>query len=337
MQGLLRGLPAVLLLVASLPFWIWRGEAAPAAPSGAAQLLTPTPAVRPPSAPGPTALPPSPAGPTPTLLPSPVPPPPGPTPTAPPLPPAPAGRYFPESGFSIRNDAFWEYFNARGGVRTFGFPISREFQFLGFPVLFFQRQIMQRWADGSVHTMNLLDPELMPYTRINGSVFPGVDDALKNRTPGVDSPNYAQAVAAFVQENSPEQWNNLPVRYWTTFRTTVPGSENDPNLGPLMNLEIWGTPTSPPAYDPSNTGFAYERYQRGIMHFDASCACTQGLLLADWFKTILTGQGLPPDLADQARGSRYFQQYNNGRDNGLNRPADLPATDMRFAFEREQP
>src|SRR5262249_10954136 len=126
MQGLCRGLPAVLLLVASLPFWIWRGEAAPAAPTGAAQLLTPTPAVGPPGVPGRRFLPPSPGAPPPPLPPPPVPPPPGPTPPAPPPPPAPPGRYFPESGFSIRDDAFWEYFNARGGVRTFGFPISRE-------------------------------------------------------------------------------------------------------------------------------------------------------------------------------------------------------------------
>jgi hypothetical protein len=325
--------PAVVLILASVPFWFWRPETLLVAAAGAAQVLTPTPAVRPPSAPPPSVQPPSPRGPTPTAGPSPTVP--LVVPTPPPLPPPPPGRYFPESGFSIRDNSFWEYFNARGGVRTFGFPISREFQFLGFPVQFFQRQILQRFPDNSVHTMNLLDPELMPYTRINGSVFPAVDDTLKNSTPSVGSPDYAQAVAAFVQQNSPEEWNRLPVRYWTTFRTTVPGSENDPNLGPLMNLEIWGTPTSRPAYDPSNSGFVYLRYQRGIMHFDTSCTCTQGLLLADWFKTILTGDGLPPDLAEQARSSRFYLQYNNTRPAGLNRPAELPGTDMRFAFERE--
>ena len=349
MRALLRGLPALLLLLASVPFWLWRAEAPPADAALAGHGAPPLPAVQVPSPRTPVPQPPSPRGPTPTptlALPTAAIPTVSPTasptavevaPAPPPLPPAPPGRYFPQSGFSIRDNAFWEYFNARGGVRTFGFPISREFQFLGFPVQFFQRQIMQRWADGSVHTMNLLDPELMPYTLINGSVFPEVDEGLKNRTPGVGSPNYAAAVAAFVQENSPEQWNNLPVRFWTTFRTTVPGSENDPNLGPLMNLEIWGTPTSAPAFDPTNTGFVYERYQRGIMHFDVSCMCTQGLLLADWFKTLITGEGLPPDLAGQAQGSRYYLQYNNARQNGLNRPAELPGTDMRFAFERELP
>jgi hypothetical protein len=268
----------------------------------------------------------------------PAPPPPaGPAPSPPPLPDLPAGRFFPESGFGIHNDAFWGYFHARGGVPTFGFPISREFTFLGLPTQFFQRHIMQQGADGGVQTMNLLDPELMPYTRINASVFPDVDETLKGQTPSVGSLDYAQAVVAFIQQNAPEEWNGLPVRYWTTFRTTVPGSENDPNLGPLMNLEIWGTPLSAPAYDPGNLGFVYQRYQRSIMHFDSSCSCTQALLLADWFKTILTGQGLPPDLADQARGSRYFQQYNNAADSGLNRPNELPGTNMRFAFERDRP
>ncbi|HZU05133.1 MAG TPA: hypothetical protein VFB73_04105 [Chloroflexota bacterium] len=334
MHQLVRGLPALVLLLASVPFWLWFGGTWAAGAAPWSQL--PTPVVQPPSPRTPVVQPPSPRGPTPTPTPPLVPPAPGPTPTAPPLPPPPPGRFFPETRFSIRNDAFWEYFNARGGVRTFGFPISREFQFLGFPVQFFQRHIMQLWADGSVHTLNLLDPELMPYTRINGSVFPDVDETMKNRTPAVGSPNYASAIAEFVRQNAPEEWNNLPVRFWTTFRTTVPGSEEDPDLGPLMNLEIWGAPISPPAFDPTNFGFVYQRYQRGIMHFDAACMCTQGLLLAEWFKTVITGEGLPPDLDAQARGSRYYLQYNNARENGLNRPAELPATNMRFAFEPER-
>src|SRR5579883_3325619 len=322
MRGLLRALPALVLLLASVPFWLWRGDPAPAGAAPAAQL-SPTPAVLPPSLRGST--------PTPVQAP-----PSQRQATAPPVPnlgPAPPGRYFPESGYAIRDDAFWGFFQGYGEIRTFGYPISREFQFLGFPVQFFQRQIMQKWADGSVHTLNLLDPELMPYTHINGSVFPDVDQALKDQTPSVGSPTYATDIVRFVQQNAPDQWNNLPVNYWQTFRTTVPGSESDP----LFNLDIWGAPISHPAFDPSNQGFVYQRFQRGIMHFDVTCTCTQGLLLAEWFKTVITGDGVPPDLAAQAQNSRYFRQYNNAQPAGLNRPGDLPATDMRFAFEREQP
>jgi hypothetical protein len=331
MRSLLRVVPALVLLLASVPFWLWRDEA-PAVGAAPAAQATPTAIVVPPSArqgtPTPVLVPPSQrqATATPTVAAQ---------PTSPPVPnlgPAPPGRYFPESGYAIRDNAFWDFFQGYGGIRTFGYPISRQFQFLGFPVQFFQRQIMQKWADGSVHTLNLLDPELMPYTRINGSVFPDVDQALKDQTPSVGTPTYATDIVRFVQQNAPDQWNNLPVNYWQTFRTTVPGSEGDP----LFNLDIWGAPISHPAFDPSNQGFVYQRYQRGIMHFDVTCTCTQGLLLAAWFETVLTGDGIPPDLAAQAQTSRYFRQYNNAQPAGLNRPGELPGTDMRFAFEKEQ-
>jgi hypothetical protein len=47
-------------------------------------------------------------------------------------------RYFSETGFRIDNDTIWDYFNRRGGVVAFGYPISRTFLFQGFPVQFFQ-------------------------------------------------------------------------------------------------------------------------------------------------------------------------------------------------------
>src|SRR6266540_1662474 len=73
------------------------------------------------------------------------------------------GRFFSQTGFRVDNDRFWEYFQLRGGVRTFGYPISRTFSFLGFTVQFFQGHIMQLQADGrSVATMNLLQEGLMP-------------------------------------------------------------------------------------------------------------------------------------------------------------------------------
>ncbi len=39
------------------------------------------------------------------------------------------------------------------------------------------------------------------------------------------------------------------------------------------------------------------RFQRGVMMYDASSHATQGMLLADYFKDILTGTHVPPDLA----------------------------------------
>jgi len=46
----------------------------------------------------------------------------------------PASRYFPQTGFGVDNPAIWGYFSARGGVATFGFPVSETFRLLGFTV-----------------------------------------------------------------------------------------------------------------------------------------------------------------------------------------------------------
>src|SRR5215203_3708647 len=40
-------------------------------------------------------------------------------------------RVFAQTGFSISRNAFFEYFRTRGGVATFGYPVSRDFLFMG--------------------------------------------------------------------------------------------------------------------------------------------------------------------------------------------------------------
>jgi hypothetical protein len=102
----------------------------------------------------------------------------------------------------------------------------------------------------------------------------------------------------------------------------------------LLNLEIWGLPTSNPAADPGNGGFVYQRYQRGIMHFDASCGCTQGILVGEYLKSVITGKNLPPDLHDDMLGSRFLEQYSPGSPGWVARPAALSNTDMNGAFEQ---
>src|SRR6476469_3529649 len=62
-------------------------------------------------------------------------------------------RYFPQTGYRVDNDAFWNFFQGRGGVPTFGYPVSRQFQLVGFQVQIFQRNVMQLQADGSVQTL----------------------------------------------------------------------------------------------------------------------------------------------------------------------------------------
>jgi hypothetical protein len=249
--------------------------------------------------------------------------------------------YFPETGFRIANEQFADFFNKRGGLRTFGYPVSRGFLFLGTPVQFFQRQIMQIRPDGAVGTLNILDEGLMPYTRINGSVFPAASPAVLAGAPDPASPDYGRRVLDFVRDNAPNSWSGLPVNFYQTFLNTVrydeayPTRAAPPEVMPSINLELWGVPTSAPAHDPTNLGFAYLRYQRGIMHYDTSTGLTQGLLLADYLKAIITGEHLPPDLDEDARTSRFYKQYSPGRPLALARPAEITGTDLTDAFVPE--
>lgn len=253
---------------------------------------------------------------------------------APPPAPAPTDRYFAQTGFQVDNDAIWDYFNRRGGVATFGYPVSRVFVFQGFKTQMFQRRIVQLDENGHPRLLNLLDSGLMPYSSFNGALLPGVDSGLVASAP---SPTDATRVLAFIQAHALNVFRGSPVNFLQTFNTTVSLGAAFPNGGdvsllPGFNLELWGIPTSQPTPDPNNHNFVYQRFQRGAMHFDASCHCTQGILLADYFKSILTGQNLPADLDREARSSPYYRQYDPGQPNWVHHPDALPNTDLTNAF-----
>ncbi|MCC6179593.1 MAG: hypothetical protein IT305_30145 [Chloroflexi bacterium] len=236
------------------------------------------------------------------------------------------------TGFCIQNPAFLEYYQSRGQERTLGFPISNEFTLDGFQVQFFQRVVLQM-NQGTVARLNVLDPDIMPLTRANGSIFPPSDPSLAAAAPQVGSPSYAQDVVNFVRQVAPNQFNGQPVNFFQTFMTTVPPQPGaDANIMTLLNLEIWGLPTSNPAADPNNGGFIYQRFQRGIMHYRAVCTCTEGILIGEYFKAVLTGVNLPPDLAEDMQNSRYFRQYDPSAPNAVARPNQLPNTNMSGAF-----
>jgi hypothetical protein len=225
-------------------------------------------------------------------------------------------RMFPQTGYRVDNDAFWDYFQRRGGVTTFGYPSSHEFRFLGCASQFFQRLVMQRCVDGGVTTLNLLDEGLLPYTQMDGSTFPGPSPELTAAAPKPDDPNYGSDVIAFVRANAPDTFENAPVNFGRTFFSSISpdlAGTDDSSILALLDLEIWGLPTSQPAFDPSNRNFIYQRFQRGIMHYDSGCSCTRGLLLADYLKMVLTGQGLPADLEAQAADSPLLRSVVNGR------------------------
>ncbi|HEX8966764.1 MAG TPA: hypothetical protein VF937_02720, partial [Chloroflexota bacterium] len=254
-------------------------------------------------------------------------------PSAPPIPRAPDvahdDRYFAETGYRIDDDKLWSYFQARGRVPVFGFPVSRSFVLLGCRVQIFQRQIAQSCAGQDVALMNLLDPEIFPYDHVNGSALPPPDLALKAETPTVGSAGYGSQIVEFVRSNAPNTFDGLAVGFGRAFFGLIGlGADN-----PLIDLEVWGAPISRPRRDPGNNNFVYQRFQRGVMHFDATSGRTQALLLADYVKAILRGRELPADLAEAARTSKYFGQYCPTSARWVCRPNDLPATDLTFAFE----
>jgi hypothetical protein len=107
-------------------------------------------------------------------------------------------RMFAQTGFRIDRDSFWQYFQHRGGVTTFGYPVSRDFQFLGCTSQFFQRLVIQQCDGQGPGTLNLLDDGLLPYTKINGSTFPAPDDAIKAKTPKVGDANYSGVILGLV-------------------------------------------------------------------------------------------------------------------------------------------
>jgi hypothetical protein len=244
------------------------------------------------------------------------------------IPPVPHDeRYFSQTGYRVDDDAIWDYFRARGRVDVFGLPVSRSFVLLGCRVQVFQRQVAQVCAGQSAGLMNLLDPDIFPYDRVNGSVLPAADADLKARTPVPSAPGYGAAILDFIRTNAPDVFEGQQAGFARTFFAFVPDN-------PLINLEVWGAPISRPQRDPANLNFVYQRFQRGIMHFDQTTGRTQGLLLADYLKAILRDRDLPPDLRAQAKGSRFFAQYCPTAAASVCRPNDLPASDLTYAFEQ---
>jgi len=257
--------------------------------------------------------------------------------TPPPAPVPHDARYFPQTGYRIDNATIWNYFQRRGGVTTFGYPTSRTFLFQGFTVQFFQRRIVQLDQQGHARLLNLLDPSLLNYTQFNGSTFPGVESALVATAP---PPTDQPAVLAWVQQHAPDGVAGAPVNFDATFLGTVSAQTAFPNGGdasllPGIDLEMWGIPTSQTMMDVNNHHFIYLRWQRGIMMYDASCSCTQGVLLADYLKDILTSQNLPADLAQEAANSPFLDQYDPGAPNWVHNPSLLPNTDLTNAFTPE--
>jgi hypothetical protein len=256
-------------------------------------------------------------------------------PTVTPAPTASDARFFEQTRYRVERDAFLDFFQKRGGVRSFGYPVSREFTLFGCTTQLFQRLAMQQCGAGGVGTLNVLEDGLLPYNRFNGSTVPAPDPALIAAAPLPSDLNYGTRAIDFVRAYAPETVDGEPVKFFSTFSSTVglsdafPQCAGDAGLLPLLNLQLWGLPTSQPAYDPNNHEFIYLRFQRGVMHYDKGCHCTQGLLLTDYLKDLLTGDHLPADLAAQAADSPLLRAVPSNR--------ALRATTFADAFSVQAP
>ncbi|HEY1296681.1 MAG TPA: hypothetical protein VGJ60_26690, partial [Chloroflexota bacterium] len=252
---------------------------------------------------------------TPVASPSPTP---GPTQTAPPI--VHDDRYFSQTGYRIDNDQIYSFFQQYGTVQTFGFPTSRTFNWLGCPVQFFQRQIIQNCPAAGAALINILDPDIFPYTMVNGSSFPPPDPTMKANTPPVSSPTYSTDIITFINANVPNTFSGQPVNFLNYFNSQ--GA-----------LTIWGAPISPPAPDPTNSQFIYQRFQRGIMHYIQGTG-TESILVADYLKALILDQNVPLDLRAQAlsQNSPFFKSYCPGQPLWMCQPGQVPGTDYTFAF-----
>ncbi len=48
------------------------------------------------------------------------------------------------------------------------------------------------------------------------------------------------------------------------------------------------------------------------MHFQVNSGATEGILVGEYLKAVITGKALPPDLAADMAGSRFNGQYSPG-------------------------
>lgn len=248
--------------------------------------------------------------------------------------------YFAATGYRVADPAFLDYFQRNGGVRTFGYPVSNDFVLLGTRVQIFQRHLLQQRADGSVGVLNLLADDVMPLTNPRRATLPLPDPLLVTFLPLPGTDTYLEEAAAYLERTAPDEWSGLPVGFAQALRTTVTcldlGLEPDcdPAVPFAAALEVLGLPTSYPAADPTGQ-WVYQRFQKGILEYSVLTGITQGVLLGDWFKGVLLGAALPPGLAAQMVGSRYYRQYSPFSSTGVARPAELPDTLLAAAFGPE--
>jgi hypothetical protein len=240
-------------------------------------------------------------------------------------------RYFADTGFRVDNDQFWEIFDTLGQQRGLGYPISRTFRLLGRPTQVFQRGMLQIAPESHAYIVSMFQDEMLfPYESINGSVFPKYDITLVEQAPLAGSENYDLNMIAFLKQWVPDEYRGQSVNFLDTYQNAVRDESGDMRI--LANLPVWGIATSHPQLDLNNPRIVYQRFERGMMVYEAGCRCTRILPVGDLFKSVLTGESLPADFESQRPDSPFLRQYDTDSHVGPFRKEQLPDTDLTYAF-----
>ncbi|MBM2811473.1 MAG: MurNAc-LAA protein [Chloroflexi bacterium] len=265
-------------------------------------------------------------------------------PAPPPVDPITGSRYFADTGFAVADDGIWNFYVRRGGQRTFGAPISRLMVLNGGTVQLFERAMLQALDDGRVVSVNLLEAPFLPYELYGDVSLPLSEAALLEAAPDPGLGDFADRSQEFVRANSAEDFDGWPTRFYAGFLSTVLfrdaffDGQGDPGLLPGFGLEIWGLPTSRAGYqalagDAVDPSVVLQRFQRGVMRYSVTSARTEPVSLGIYVKAVLMGDTTFQALTEVATSSPLWAQYNSDSPYWVDRPDELPDTDLILAFE----
>jgi hypothetical protein len=255
-----------------------------------------------------------------------------------PAPPGDSPSVYQDTGFAVADGPISNYFAARGGVRTFGPPVSNAFPLLGEQIQIFRDFVLKVDANGSVSTVDLFAMNGIPFRNVGGRIIPDIDQALVASAPVPGTPDYEPRVQELIRANAPDQWEGQPVGFYKAFLGTVQYEDAFPNGGnrallPGFAQEVWGLPVSRPTQDPQNQDIVLLRWERGVMAWNRQTGTVTAIPLGETFKAVLTGLGLGPERTAAASGSPYLLQLDPAAPDGVARPGELPNTVLATAFQ----
>ncbi len=100
---------------------------------------------------------------------------------------------------------------------------------------------------------------------LGGLTVPAAGPALVFVAPPPDQPNYPARLDAFLQATVPDTWNGQPVAFLSILDDA--------------GIDVVGLPTSKVAADPNNPEFIYQRFQNGLLFYNATDGTTSVLPL----------------------------------------------------------